>query len=60
MTTGKFVPNLGLIWENGINTRLLLKKQSERIIEIVFSNYMDKKEAEFVIVDEGLEITKIF
>jgi hypothetical protein len=55
-TTGKNIPNLGLIWENGINTRILLMKKPERVIQINFSNFMEKREANFIISDEGIAV----
>ena len=53
IATGKSVPNLGSIWENGINTRILFVKsfEKERVMQISFSNFLEKKEAEFVICD---------
>ena len=57
---GKSIPSLGLIWENGVNTRILLhKEEAVRKIEIVFSNYLDSKIAEFKITNAGLEIFSI-
>lgn len=61
VSTGKNIPNLGSIWENGINTRIVLMRNydKERVMQICFSNFMDKQEAEYVIDDGGIYITKI-
>jgi RecA/RadA recombinase len=51
------VPNLGYVFENKINTRILLKKDvNKRFIEIAFSNYLDENRAEFIIENSGLKI----
>jgi hypothetical protein len=52
------MPTLGLSWENGLNTRILLKKLKDknRVMEVVFSNYLCQGETEFTISDQGLSI----
>jgi len=58
INTGKNAPNLGLIWENGINTRIILMKNIDRVIEINFSNFMEKRNANFIINNQGIAINK--
>jgi hypothetical protein len=51
------VPNLGYVFENKLNTRILLRKEgSKRFIEIIFSNYLDENKAEYIIDNSGLKI----
>ena len=48
-----------MVWENGVNTRILLHKENSRKIQISYSNYIDNNIAEFSLTDSGLIITKI-
>lgn len=57
-------PSLGLVWENAINTRILLKKninskrEYQRSIQIMFSNYLPLKEIGFTITNQGFDFIK--
>lgn len=57
-------PNLGLVWENTINTRILLKKQTnikgknDRSIKVLFSNYLPLREIEFTFTNQGFSFIK--
>lgn len=53
-------PCLGKLWENGLNTRILLKKEKDlagnfnRSMKLIFSNYLDMDEIKFEFNQNGI------